>query len=138
MKDLFDNPFIHLFHEIALTKEDIAQLEEYHEQYANKSENYILRKIIETKNILSKEVLQQHQKNLSLLAQMEGFLSEEQKKKIQYLIHLLESDIAVRRRRGTNISDVEEQSFKGRSSLLLWFLLLSIIWRRPSFRYPFY
>lgn len=138
MRDLFDQPFVYLFHEIALSKEDIAQLEEYHKEYANKSETHILRKIIEIKNTLSKEVLQQHKKNLNLLTQTEGFLSEDQKKKIQYLIHLLDSDIALRRRKGVEFSGEKEQSFKGKNSLLLWFLLLSIIWRKPSFRYPFY
>jgi hypothetical protein len=130
MKNFFDNSFIDIFNEIALTQEDIEQFEKYKKEYMDKPEKYIIREIVQIKNTLSKEVLQQHIYNLNLLSQMKGFVSEEHKNKIEYIKNLLDSDIFVGRRRYERTPDVEEQYF-GRSSLLLWFLLLTAIWRRP-------
>ena len=131
MQDFFENPFISTFNEMALTEDDLTKIEQYQEIYADKPENYLLREIIETKNMVSENVLKQHINNLNLMSQMEGFVSREQKNKIEYLKNLLESDTTVYRRRGRRMPDVQEQSFVSGSSLLLWFLLLSVIWRRP-------
>ncbi len=118
--------FIHAFNKTILNESQIKELEGYEKQYANKSDQFILREIYRIKPTVSANVINQHIKNLDHLYQMEGFVNQEQKKRIMAVKKILS------RPSQRAQSNVEGQFFVG-SALLLWFLVLAAIWRRPYY-----
>lgn len=109
------------------------KLEEYNkflEQYGNVPDKYILREMYRVKGEVSQDVLSQHIKNLDALSKMEGFVTDDHKQRIEMVKNILTAE--TRLSRPSQQAEVETQ-FWGGSSLLLWFLALAAIWRRPFF-----
>ncbi|MDF2545485.1 MAG: hypothetical protein K0R93_383 [Anaerosolibacter sp.] len=109
------------------------KLEEYNkflEQYGNVPDKYILREMYRVKGTVSQEVLSQHIKNLDALSTMEGFVTDDHKQRIEMVKNILTAETRISR--PSQQAEVETQ-FWGGSSLLLWFLTLAAIWRRPFF-----
>jgi hypothetical protein len=69
-------------------------------------------------------------KNLDALSKMEGFVTDTHRQRIDMVKSILTAETRVSR--PSQQSGVETQIFFG-SSLLLWFLILAAIWRRPLF-----
>jgi hypothetical protein len=109
------------------------KLEEYNkfiEQYGNVPDKYIWREMYRVKGEVSQEVLSQHIKNLDALSKMEGFVTDDHKQRMEMVKNILTTE--TRMSRPSQQAEVETQ-FWGGSSLLLWFLTLAAIWRRPYF-----
>ena len=96
-------------------------------QYGNMPSRQIYREIARVKNDISKEVIDQHIKNLDALSAMGGFVTEEQKGKMERVKTLLKSETAYQVP-GSNQSSSVETEFVSGTSLLLWFLILVAIW----------
>lgn len=114
---------------IMFPSEELGQFDEFMTQYGELSEPYVYREIAEVKSKVSKEVLQQHIKNLDALYQMDGFVTDSHRQRIHIVRSILTEDIPSENNLHLS-KDVEGQFLYG-SSLLLWFLTLLAIWRRP-------
>ncbi|WDV45297.1 hypothetical protein PV797_17470 [Clostridiaceae bacterium M8S5] len=106
-----------------LTDKDMEEYKKFMKKYEKRSDRYLIREIRRIQRKVSTENKKLHAKNLDKLAQMDGFVDDFSKRKINYVKNLI------------NINDsnaeaeVEGQFFDG-ASLLLWFLLLVIIFRQ--------
>jgi hypothetical protein len=107
--------------------EEMGKFDEYHQQYGNMPDKVIFQEIMKVKSEVSQELIQKHVHNLEALAQLQGFTNDTQKQRIDYVKSILNAPV----RQRVAESDVESQLFFGGTSLLLWFLLLTSIWRRP-------
>ncbi|WP_026475717.1 hypothetical protein [Alkaliphilus transvaalensis] len=112
---------------LMIPSEHIAEFNNFMSQYGNLDDYDLYRQILNTKSKLSPNLINQHIRNLDALAQMEGLVNPSAKRKIPLVKELLNADID-----SIGESNVETQ-FWGGSSLLLWFLLLAAIWRRPFY-----
>ena len=119
--------FIHAFNKTLLNAEQIKELEGYQKKYANKSDQFILREIHRIKPTVPANIVNQHVKNLDHLYQMEGFVDQEQKKRISTVKKILSTPSR------NPQSNAEAQFFCCGGGLLLWFLVLAAIWRRPYY-----
>lgn len=106
--------------------EQMEKYNEFKQQYGNLSERQIYREIARLKNEVSQEVLDKHIKNLDAISNMEGFITEDQKGKIEQVKSFIGYNNAARARSSQN-SRVETEFVSG-TSLLLWFLILVAIW----------
>lgn len=117
-------------------EEGLDKFDEFLKIYGDKSDEYLYEEIKKIQAEVPTEVKRMHLKNLEHLTQMEGFITDEIKEKIQKIRKLLQIDNAStppRRRR----YNVQFYFFNG-SSLLLWFLILVVLFRRRPFRRPFF
>ncbi|AOT71596.1 hypothetical protein [Geosporobacter ferrireducens] len=120
----------YLLNPITMEQTHSEKFQEYMKQYEGASERQIMSEIMRVRGEVSKEVVDKHIKNLELMGQMEGFSNAEVRERIAMVKNMLIVNAPAASSR-----TVETTQFGG-SSLLLWFLLLSAIWRRPFFRRP--
>ncbi|QXM05121.1 hypothetical protein [Crassaminicella indica] len=116
----------YMFEPMLFPANQMNQFEEFMKQYGDKSEKYILDEIARIANSVPEKTIQQYIKNLDLLSQIEGFVSNEHRRKIDNVKRILLTS-----------SYSKEQSTSAQSfgtSLLLWFLILVSIWRKPYYR----
>ncbi|MDF2547456.1 MAG: hypothetical protein K0R93_2354 [Anaerosolibacter sp.] len=106
--------------------EQMEKYNEFKQQYGNLSERQIYREIARLKNEVSQEVLDKHIKNLDAISNMEGFITEDQKGKIEQVKSFIGYQ-NTSRTKGSQNSRVETEFVSG-TSLLLWFLILVAIW----------
>ncbi|KAB3529296.1 hypothetical protein F8154_14870 [Alkaliphilus pronyensis] len=126
---------------VMLPSEYIEKFNEFMGQYGELSDKEIFNKISDTKAQVSSNVLNQHINNLDALYQMSGMVTDSTKSRIQLVKQVLTADSGT-----SNSYSLVETQFFGGTSLLLWFLILAAIWRRPFFggfgggffRGPFY
>lgn len=115
---------------IMLPSEHIGQFNDFMKEYGELSDYEIYTKIAEVKGQVSKEVLNQHLQNLDALTNMNGFVTDTAKFRIEAVKKVLAEASS------SNLQPrVDSNFFFGGSSLLLWFLILAAVWRRP-FRGP--
>ncbi|WZL71934.1 hypothetical protein QBE52_12560 [Clostridiaceae bacterium 35-E11] len=135
MNKNLENNFSYMLGQMFLNEEQIKEFNAFMKEYAGKSDRYIFREIARVKNEVSQEELQQHIANLDHLYNMKGFATEEVKSRIDTVKKILTSKSPAFSPRNIQQSAPKTQFFFG-SSLLLWFLALVAIWRRPFFGYP--
>jgi len=111
---------------IMVPSEHIDKFNEFMMQYGDKSDYEIFSEIAKVKGELSQDLLNQHISNLDSLSQMNGFITDLAHQRIAAVKEVLHynSDQSEK-------SNVDSQFFFGGTSLLLWFLTLAAIWRRP-------
>lgn len=114
-----------------MEKTHYEKFQEYMKQYEGASERQIMAEIMRVRGEVSQEVLNAHFKNLELMGNMEGFGNEQIRQRIAMMKNMLAANTPAASSR-----TVETAQFFGGSSLLLWFLLLTAIWRRPFFGRP--
>ncbi|SNS06403.1 hypothetical protein SAMN05446037_1003220 [Anaerovirgula multivorans] len=125
---------------IMVPSQHIGQFNDFMTQYGDKSDYEIFSEIAEVKDQLSQDLLNQHIANLDALSQMNGFVTDGTKQRIAAVKEILTADAGS----SNTGSNVDSQFFFGGTSLLLWFLLLAGIFRRPfggfrgGFGGPFY
>lgn len=122
---------------VILPNDKIEQFNEFVKQYGNLPDKYIFREIAKVKNEISSDMLQQHVKRLDSLSKVEGFVTDYHKQRIDMVKRILASETKVSQPKSQQQAGIETQFWTG-SSLLLWFLLLTAIWRRPFFRRPYF
>lgn len=120
----------YLLNPVVMEKEHLEKFEEYMKQYEGASERQIMSEIMRVRSEVSKEVVDTHIRNLELMGQMEGFTNAEIRQRIDMMKNMLAANAPA-----ASSGRVETAQFGG-SSLLLWFLLLTAIWRRPFFGRP--
>ncbi|QEK11254.1 hypothetical protein FQB35_02090 [Crassaminicella thermophila] len=113
---------------ILFPSDQMDKFEIFLQQYGDKSEKYIFEEIDKLKNQVSENVIQKYIRNLELIAQTEGFLTQEQKNKIDRIKRILTENNSF----SMQHQNVESQSFA--TSLLLWFLILVAIWPKHSYK----
>ncbi len=127
MSNEYDIEFIQALNKTFLNEEQIKELEGYSKKYANKSDQFLLREIQRIKPTVPQNVINQHINNLDHLYHMDGFINRAQKQRIDMIKKILSSPS------GRGKPDAEGQFFCCGSGLLLWFLVLAAIWRRPYY-----
>ncbi len=105
---------------------EMDKFNEYQQQYGNMPDKGIYQEIMRVRSEVSQETIQQHIHNLEALAQLQGFTNDAQRQRIDYVKSLLNAPGGQRGKESST-----ESQFFGGTSLLLWFLLLNGIWRRP-------
>ncbi|KAB3530506.1 hypothetical protein [Alkaliphilus serpentinus] len=116
---------------LMIPREHIGKFNEFMEEFGDVSDYDLYKQILDTKSKVSANVLNQHMKNLDALSSMTGFVTDSTKGRIELVKRVLNTDTGSSKPK----SHVENQ-FWGGSSLLLWFLILAAIWRRPFFGGP--
>ncbi|AKL94760.1 hypothetical protein CACET_c12950 [Clostridium aceticum] len=112
---------------ILLPSQHIGEFNDFMMQYGDKSDYDIFKEIAEVKGKVSQDLLKQHTANLNALSQMNGFVTDMTQERIEVIKEILAEDTGS----SNNVSNIDSQFFFGGSSLLLWFLILAGIWRRP-------
>ncbi|MBM7615185.1 hypothetical protein [Alkaliphilus hydrothermalis] len=113
---------------LMIPSEYIDSFNNFMTQYGELSDADIYKEILSSKVKVSENVLRQHVNNLDALSQMSGFVSDSTKQRIQMVKRVLTTDTG-----GSNMQSAVETQFFGGTSLLLWFLTLAAIWRRPFY-----
>lgn len=113
---------------IMFPSEQMSEFDTYMKKYGDLSEADVYREIVKVRTEVSKEVLQQHVKNLDALSQMDGFVTTTHRQRMHIVKSLLVEEVESS---SNNVSRSVETQFLYGSSLLLWFLALLAIWRRP-------
>ena len=120
----------YLLNPIVMEKTHYEKFEEYMKQYENASERQLMSEIMRVRGEVSSEVVNTHINNLELMGQMEGFADAQIQQRIAMMKNMLAANVPA-----ASTGTVETAQWGG-SGLLLWFLLLSSIWRRPGFGRP--
>lgn len=126
MTQSYENDFAYVINKGILSQEQMKKIDKYAQEYQDKSEEYILNEIMKVKSQVSPSIINQHIKNLDHLSQMEGFVTEDMKYRISRVKNVLETPLK-------NPQTNPESQFFGGGALLLWFLVLAAIWRRPYY-----
>ncbi|SHJ94367.1 hypothetical protein SAMN02745975_03284 [Geosporobacter subterraneus DSM 17957] len=121
----------YLLNPMIMEKTHYEKFQEYMKQYEGASERQIMAEIMRVRGEVSQDVLNAHLKNLELMGNMEGFGNEQIRQRIAMMKNALAAGAPAASSR-----TIETAQFFGGSSLLLWFLLLTAIWRRPFFGRP--
>ncbi|PAB58553.1 hypothetical protein [Anaeromicrobium sediminis] len=121
---------------ILLNAEQQEEFNKYRAKYADKSNKYILREMMRVKSQVPQEMVQKHIKNLNLMSQMEGFDPEKIQPRVDMVKRLLSINMPSQNTIQSEEPIAESQFFFG-GALLLWFLALAAIWRRPYYRRPY-
>ncbi|MDR5659639.1 hypothetical protein RH915_09040 [Serpentinicella sp. ANB-PHB4] len=130
MPEIINNKGDYALDFIMIPSEHIGEFNDFMTQYGDLSDYDLFNEILVTKNEVSQSELQSHIKNLDALSQMDGFVNDFTRQRIELVKEVLNTDSST-----TPQSKIEKQFLFGGSSLLLWFLTLAAIWRRP-FRGP--
>ncbi|MTI67354.1 MAG: hypothetical protein FH753_12265 [Firmicutes bacterium] len=121
-----DYNFGYMFNKLLYDDSVLEKLDKYSKDYENKSNREILSYIEKLQADVSNDIKLQHIKNLELLSKMEGFTEENAIVNIKYLKRLLKVNENV-----SNHTRLNRNQYVSGSSLLLWFLLVTLIYRRP-------
>ncbi|WP_129600805.1 hypothetical protein [Anaerophilus nitritogenes] len=128
MRRNYNNNIPQMMNQFVLTDEQMKEFDNFMEKYGNLPDRAIFREIDMVKNQVSDDLLSQHIKNLELVEKMQGFVEKEHLGRIETVRRILNSPKPPQMKK-----EVTGQYFYGGSSLLLWFLTLAAIWRRPYF-----
>ena len=148
MSEQNKNNFGYMFNRVVYDEDMISQFDEFTNEYTNKSDRELYAEIEKIQSEVDINVKKKHINNLEHLAQMEGFVSAETAQHIDRIKKLIKVDES-----SSSSKSVDERSFHAqfasRSSLLLWFLLVTALFRgrkrkfrrpirRPFRPYPYY
>ncbi|EOD00834.1 hypothetical protein [Caldisalinibacter kiritimatiensis] len=128
MADNFEYMFNRLLYDEAV----IEELDKYSKEYQDKTDREILAEIEKVQAEVPNEVKLQHIKNLELLSKMEGFKEENPMADMEFLKQLIRVD-----ENASESRTLSRRQYVSGSSLLLWFLLLTVLYKRPFNRRPF-
>lgn len=134
------NNFGYMFNRLLYDESVLEELDKYSSQYEGKSDRELHEEIQRVQKEVPNEIKVQHMKNLELLSQMDMFSQQSYKSNVSYLKSLVEIDESV-----PYSSSIPRSQYVSGSSLLLWFLLVVALYRRPYYRrgyrrrrYPYY
>ncbi|MBS4534621.1 hypothetical protein GOQ29_03225 [Clostridium sp. D2Q-14] len=125
----FNNNMGHLLNRMILGEESVDKYDEFLKEYGQKSDEELFVEIDKIQKEVPDGIKSIHLRNLDRLARMEGFVDSDTIDKIDYVKKIIKVEESSNRR----YSGVNVQYFGG-TSLLLWFLLLTVLFRRPRFR----
>jgi hypothetical protein len=133
MRDYFNNNRVYMINRMILNDEEMKEFEKYMEEYGQVPDRYLLREISRVQRELPNELKMQHINNLEQLSKMQGFVDDEIRNKINSVKRIIIIDNSSSTDNTENISE-DIGYFEG-SSLLLWFLLLTFLFRRRNYYY---
>lgn len=131
-----ENNFGYMFNNVFYDENILNQLEAFNEEYADKTDAELYAAIEEAQANVDNEVKKKHIKNLELMAQMEGFVSENTVRNINNVKQLIKIDETSTKSRRYSRRRIDSQFFAA-GSLLLWFLLVAVLFRGSRFRGPY-
>lgn len=174
MEQNYKNEIPYLINKAVLSQDQLSQVEKYAQEYYDKPDDYIYNEIRRLKSQVSPTVVNQYINNLDHLSQMQGFLTDNTKVRINKCKSILEAAAKNPQRYRGNprrpvnpinpenpvnpvnpinpekpvnpvnpinpinpINPKYVESLGGGAALLLWFLLLVAIWRKPYYRRPY-
>lgn len=123
MPDTFNTNLVDALNKSFLDNETYNKYSEFVEDKKDKSDRYFYIEIEKVQSEVSNELKARHLNNLEYLSKMEGFINEDIKRKIEYIKSLIKVE------ESESLQDIESQFFGG-SSLLLWFLLVTVLFRK--------
>lgn len=119
--------FGNMFNEILYDEQVIEQFDEFSKKYKDKEDEEIYSEIDRLQKEVSEEIKKKHLKNLELLSQIEGFTTQETVREVENVKKLLKIKNSSENKK---VSEREiRRQYVSPSSLLLWFLLLTVIYR---------
>ncbi len=141
MSELSKNNFGYMFNRVIYDEDIMKQFDEFSNEYTDKSDRELYTEIEKVQSEVSTEVKKKHINNLEHLAQMEGFMSDGTVRDIDRIKKIIKIDESSSRFKNVNRESIDAQ-FVSRSSLLLWFLLVTVLYRgrrryRRPYRFPF-
>ena len=134
-----ENNFGYMFSNVFYDEDTMSQLDGFSKEYESKTDAQLYEAIEKTQAEVDIEIKKKHVKNLELMAQMEGFIDDTTTRSINDIKKLIEIEETSSSARGYsryNSRRIEAQFFSS-SSLLLWFLLVTVLYRGSRFRRPF-
>lgn len=123
MPDTFNTNLVDALNKSFLDNESYNKYSEFVEDKKDKSDRYFYNEIEKVQSEVSNELKARHLNNLEYLSKMEGFINDDIKRKIEYIKSLIKVE------ESESLQDIESQFFGG-SSLLLWFLLVTVLFRK--------
>ncbi|MBS4536629.1 hypothetical protein GOQ29_13475 [Clostridium sp. D2Q-14] len=126
------NNFGYMFNRLFYDESVLNELEKYSSQYENISDSELYVEIERVQKEVPNEIKAQHMKNLESLSQMNMFSEGSHSSDISHLRNLVEIDES-----NSYPSSISRSQYVSGSSLLLWFLLVVALWRRPFGRRGF-
>ncbi|MFZ5969033.1 MAG: hypothetical protein ACOYVK_17900 [Bacillota bacterium] len=135
MRTRHNGDFLTMLLHSAENDEEMKNLNEFLTIYANKPDRQLLREIMIYNNQLPENERKQHIKNLDLLSQMEGIVTDDTKQRLDIVNRVLRYQGSIPNRVP---ADVEQQLLFGGIGFFPALLLLYIFRRRPVFRRPIY
>lgn len=123
MSDTFNNNLVDALNKSFLDNETYNKYSEFVEEKKDKSDRYFYNEIEKVQSDVSNELKARHLNNLEYLSKMEGFINEDIRRRIEYIKSLIKIE------ESESLQDIESQFFGG-SSLLLWFLLVTVLFRK--------
>ena len=127
MSKALDMPSGYSLDLMLLPNEKMEEFNKFITEYGAAPDRYLYSEISRVKNEVSSEMIQQHIKNLDSLGQMEGLVNDQHRQRIEMVKRILTTET---KRSKYAQSQPKAEIFFGGSSLLLWFLILTAIWRR--------
>ncbi|MTI48283.1 hypothetical protein [Sporosalibacterium faouarense] len=128
MAEIKANDFGSMFYNIMYDDSMVDQFDEFSEKYGNASDAELYTEIEKVQAEVSNEVKKKHIENLELIAKMDSIVPTETIRGIQEAKRLVKIDETSSNAK--KISDRElRRQYVSPTSLLLWFLLLTVIWR---------
>lgn len=125
----FDNNSGKMIVKAFINDEAYGKYEKFLEEYGEKSDQDLYKEIENVQSEVSNDIKKQHLNNLELLGKMNGFISDEIIKRINYT-----KKIIIIEEENNSLSNNVEGQFFGGASLLLWFLLVTVIFRKGKRR----
>lgn len=126
------NNFGYMFNRVLYDDSVLDELETYSKKYENTSDRELIYEIEKVQKEVPNEVKLQHIKNLELLSQMDTFSQQNSSDSVSYLKDLIQVNENV-----SNSPRLSRGQYVSGASLLLWFLLVAALYRRPFGRRGF-
>ena len=114
---------------IIFPSSQMDKFQEFMNQYGAMPYRQLLQEMAMVKTQVSADDIQKYVNNLDHFAQMDGFVTEDHRRRIQDVRNVLLAPSAVAQPE----SNADSQFFFAGPALLLWFLALAAIWRRPIY-----
>jgi hypothetical protein len=124
--------FGYMFNRILYDDYVLDELEKHSKKYENISDRDLIYEIERVQKEVPNEVKLHHMKNLEALTQMNTFSQQSSSDNLPYLKDLIKVDENV-----PSSSRLSRSQYVSGSSLLLWFLLVVALYRRPFGRRGF-
>lgn len=124
----FNSNMSHLLNRMILGEESVDKYDEFLKQYGEKSDEELFDEINKLQSEVPDDIKKIHLRNLDRLSRMEGFVDSKVRERIDYIRETIKIEESSDRRYSRNVQ------YFGGSSLLLWFLLVTALFRRPIYR----
>lgn len=132
LDEKYNNNMNYLLNRMIIGEESVDRYDEFLNEYGQKSDEELYQEISKVQADVSNEAKKIHVRNLERLSRMEGFVDDDVRRRVEKVKGLIKIEESGSRR----YSRGSAQYFYG-TSLLLWFLLVTALFRKPYYRYGY-